>query len=422
VEVLLDNLNSVDESNHFLRALWANIRAHFGNCAWQFSPYRTPEKKIIVLGFMNYKNERSMEVSLRYKRKGNLVAINFNQHSNEEPSIEDLTALKNLVRRSLKYKEQIKTFYYSMYFEVIRGNIAPYSSESYQLIPLSNNRVKLTIRVAGYDEVDTKSVANQKSKAISEIISVSTNYLIIKCKHDASEDLQEDIPHNQYTSDVSWIDDKPTYDKYVQLSEKACHLIDLVLNSGPQNSNLKLLLAAYSHFYSARALDALEFDASYFGKASEEIDGQGSIEIHTDERFTVASGIQSSTAENSATLYLSALEVASLLDAEKAKKCQECRQDVYSISARVQKFVRLYSKDDSLVNTIKSYYNLRSLYLHQGTELKNYSYVGTSLPVLDLDTKSHIREPFQVSLLNLREWSSFLLRQLLEINSLEKFD
>lgn len=421
MEVLLDNLNSVDESNHFLRALWANIRAHFGNCAWQFSPYRTPEKRIISLGFMDYKNESSLEVSLRYKRKGNLVAINFNHHGNEEPSTEDLSDLKKLVKRSLKYKEQIKNINYSTYFEVIRGNIATYSSESYQLIPVSNNKVKLSIRVAGYDEVDTKSVANQKLKMISEIISVYTNFLIIRCKSEVSKNLQEEIPHNQYTSDISWIDDKPTYGKYVQLSEKACHLISLVLNDGPQTSDLKLLLAAYSHFYSARALDALELDATYSGKVSEESDGQGSIEIHTDERFKVASEIQSSTTENSATLYMSALEVASLLDAERAIKCQECSQDVYSISARVQKFVRLYSKNDALVNTIKSYYNLRSLYLHQGRELKNHSYAGTSLPVLDLDTKSHISEHVQINLLNLREWSSFLLRQALEMNNVEKF-
>lgn len=421
MEVLLENLNNVEQSNNFLRALWANIRADFGKCAWHYSPYRVTDKKTIVLGSMNYRDEGTIEVSLRYKKKGNLVAIIFKGSSELDSLSQDLAIMKQLVKKSLRYSEQRKIFHLKTYFDVIRGNISPYSSEVFQLTPVSSNKLRVTVRVFGYDNVDAKSIASHKFKVISEIISVFTNFLLIRSKTETNESFCGEISYNKYADDVNWVDDKPTFNNLVQLSEKACKLIDLILNTETESPNLKLLLSAYRHFYSARSLDAFEQDALYFGESSQKSENITSIEVHKDERFALPNEILRSSTENASVLYMSSLEVASLFEKTKIEKCNKCNQNVYSISARVQDFVKSHSESDWLVTTIKSYYNLRSRHLHQGMELKNDNYLGTSLPALDLDSQSHAKEPYQVSVLNLREWSSFLLRQLLETNSVETF-
>ncbi|WP_140273628.1 hypothetical protein, partial [Vibrio parahaemolyticus] len=77
MEILLDNLKTTEESNHFLRALWAKIHEKYGNCAWNFMPYRNTSSRVILLGYMNIKKGLTLEVSVRYKNKGNLVAIIF---------------------------------------------------------------------------------------------------------------------------------------------------------------------------------------------------------------------------------------------------------------------------------------------------------------------------------------------------------
>ena len=118
-------------------------------------------------------------------------------------------------------------------------------------------------------------------------------------------------------------------------------------------------------------------------------------------------------------LYMSSLEVASLIGASKSKKCDSCGQQVHSISDRVRSYVGKDSNNDPLVKIINSYYGLRSRYLHQGIRFVDNSYSGSAVPLLDSNTMSNAREYYQVSLLNLREWCSYLLRLSLEEMALE---
>ncbi len=85
----------------------------------------------------------------------------------------------------------------------------------------------------------------------------------------------------------------------------------------------------------------------------------------------------------------------------------------------MRSYVEKDSNNDPLGKIINSYYGLRSRYLHQGIRFVDNSYSGSAIPLLDSNTMSNAREYYQVSLLNLREWCSYLLRLSLEEMALE---
>ena len=419
MEVLLEGLNNENESNHFLRSLWASIRDHFGKCAWHYSPYKKLDSKQIILGRMNYKAKGSFEVSVRYKQKGNLVAVMFSDYIESDEIISDLKVIRELVKNSLDYKKLISKFRFSTSLEVIRGSIAAYSGKSFVLKPTGNSSIKLIVDINGYDTKDAEAKAAEKIKTIIEILTVSTNCLIIRNTQSDNDSSFSSIEINKYSRDISWIDAKPIADGLVQISEKTCFLIDYILSNDIYSYEIQLLLNSYAHFTSGRSLDSFTLDTYYptprVGKASDE----GNIDFQSDLRFSNAARLHPSSSEDAMILYMSSLEVVSLIGVSKSKKCDSCGQQAYSISERVRSYVEKDNNNDPLAKIINSYYGLRSRYLHQGIRFVDNSYSGSAIPLLDSNTMSNAREYHQVSLQNLREWCSYLLRLSLEEIALE---
>lgn len=419
MEILLEGLNNENESNHFLRSLWASIRDHFGKCAWHYSPYKKLGSKQIILGRMNYKAKGSFVVSVRYKQKGNLVAVMFSDYIESDEIISDLKVIRELVKNSLDYKKLISKFRFSTSLDVIRGSIAAYSGKSFVLKPTGNSSIKLIVDINGYDTKDAEAKAAEKIKTIIEILTVSTNCLIIRDTQNDNDSSFSSIEINKYSRDISWIDAKPIADGLVQISEKTCFLIDYILSNDIYSYEIQLLLNSYAHFTSGRSLDSFTLDTFYptprIGEASDE----GNTDFQSDLRFSNAAKLHPSSSEDAMILYMSSLEVASLIGASKSEKCDSCGQQVHSISDRVRIYVEKDSNNDPLVKIINSYYGLRSRYLHQGIRFVDNSYSGSAVPLLDSNTMSNAREYYQVSLLNLREWCSYLLRLSLEEMALE---
>jgi hypothetical protein len=415
LKIQLDNLLTVEQSNLFLRALWANIRSKFGKCAWSLGPHRDTDKKLITLGSMNYKDEMSLEVALHYKNKGNLIAISF--ITEDEQQALDLKIIKKLVKESLNYKTLMSDFCYTTKFESIRCNFSSYQGQYFKLNPLLGNFFECTIKICAFDNIDARTIILKKIKLISALLSVFSNCLILNTsKKVEASDIE--IKENEYNINLDWIYDKPLKNNHILLSEKSCILIDKLISLDSFNEKINLILAAFTHFHSARAQDSFEHDVLMSAETSKVSDNVFELHFEKDDRFDVAKEIQMSSTEIASVLYMSSLEVASLIG-EEVSKCNSCNQSKYSISSRVQNFVRENGGND-LVKTIRNYYNLRSRYLHQGMLLKNYSYSGNSIPTLDLESQSHIQVYSQVSVLNLREWCSYFLRQSVESMDFEK--
>ncbi len=421
MEVLLEGLNNENESNHFLRSLWASIREHFGKCDWHYSPYKKLGSKKIILGRMNYKAKGSFEVSVRYRQKGNLVAVMFSDYIEDDEIKSDLKIIKELVKNSLDYKKLISKFSFSISLKVIRGSIAAYSGKSFVLQPTGNSSIELIVDIDGYDAKDAEAKASEKIKTVIEILTVSTNCLIIRDTQNDNVDFPSlsSVEINKYSRDVSWIDVKPLADGLVQISEKTCFLIDYILNNDIYSYEIQLLLNSYAHFSSGRALDSFTLDTYYptqrVGKASDEV----FIDFQSDLRFSNAARLHPSSSEDAMIHYMSSLETVSLIGVPKSKKCDSCGQQAYSISERVRSYVEKDNTNEPLAKIINSYYGLRSRYLHQGIRFVDNSYSGSATPLLDSNTMSNAREYNQVSLLNLREWCSYLLRLSLEEIALE---
>ncbi len=63
---------------------------------------------------MSYNGKDSFEVSVRYKQKGNLVAVMFSDYIEDDEIISDLKIIKELVKNSLDYKKLISKFSFSI--------------------------------------------------------------------------------------------------------------------------------------------------------------------------------------------------------------------------------------------------------------------------------------------------------------------
>lgn len=186
------------------------------------------------------------------------------------------------------------------------------------------------------------------------------------------------------TSD--WYDGFPIQAGKLAISHSCKALIEQI-STGSLDDNGKILLDAFHHFQAAIALDP-QFSG-----------------INLSE-------VGASREELCAVLYISALEVASTIDAAQPRQCKSCGQQVYSISKRVHELVcRL--EGNCIADQIKELYGIRSRFLHVGVLTSTRAYAGTSLPQLSRGNPtgcSHQVSP--IPLLNLREWTSHTLREL----------
>jgi hypothetical protein len=133
-----------------------------------------------------------------------------------------------------------------------------------------------------------------------------------------------------------------------------------------------------------------------------------------DDRTSLAAEFSRRAEEVATVLYISAIEVASAIGVPRAGTCKTCGQEIYKISTRVVDYVASRMKGSSPVSDIfKSYYRKRSKYLHAGFVLADHSYAGVTMPLLDPSSDSGVTQLTSVSLVNMREWTGYLLRSQL---------
>src|SRR5687768_4100901 len=77
-------VNSLEESNLFLRALWARMRVRFKRLGWQYTPKRDGQRQVIRIGWatLGISSPNGIEVGVHYKRRGVIDSVHITPRGN----------------------------------------------------------------------------------------------------------------------------------------------------------------------------------------------------------------------------------------------------------------------------------------------------------------------------------------------------
>src|SRR5271157_2069688 len=365
------------ESNSLLRAVWAQTRSEFGKCAWQYMPRKEGASHFIHFGYADV-GEATVEVGVTYARRECSAKRHFR---GPKPKTSWLAVERVLCPTMLPFAPRVRS--------------------TYALEAGKDRRSRVLIRVESYDSMDERSQAAQRFSKLFDLLSVASNCALVT-PGDSVVNFPTQVDIDVYDSestaptstiaqvpehpsgqsvDPDWYDGYPTVDGYVAPCNEDLDAIEKLL---PDNEELEGgLFSAAAHFRMALEME-------YKSKSVMQVFG-GSHEL-------------------SMTLYLAALEVISANDAEPTPACKSCGQPVYAISRRVSDYA-LKHEGDHVAKTIKRMYARRSKYLHGGVLFSTRSYGGTTLPQLDSsDETGCLHSTPLVPLLNVREWTSHMLR------------
>jgi hypothetical protein len=404
-----------EEANQFLRRLWAEFRKEFSKCAWQYIPHKIGEANLIILGMMDIGiPEGVLQVEISYLKKGTIKTISFDFIS-QKPSnnrIRELNKKIKIIIETSKIKlNQTSKFFFKIGVISLFQALGYYKGEAFTTYFSNGNKFNLSIATLGYDELDAQTECKRKILGCLDLLSIETNscFWIDNLVSKAGEEVEEEV----FVKDLEWIDDYPLICEALRLSEAGKKFIELIAQD-KLNKDQELFLSACNHFHTARKYDA-QVSELLKHRSMEEVES-GVYQItfeERDEQLSIAAKMGATHREIASVLYISALEVASSIGIEEPKNCPECDQKVYSIRRRVVDMVEKYL-NTHLAREFKRYYGKRSKYLHAGELIFNYSYIGTTIPQLDPSDSTGCRVHSGIPLLNLREYTSFCLRKVLQ--------
>jgi hypothetical protein len=368
---------STDETNALLRALWASMRAEFGDIPWQFSPMRRGERNTIYFGWANLGLKQPVRIGVSYKRKGIATGLLF------ENVDEVATRIKQCVETALVSEPAETTFFVTVGMSP-KIHMASATGKLIQIKPLDKGTFRLGLRVKGFDTIDTTAELERRTRLIADALSFITNarFRLLRKQED---NVRMDKAYTEINSTPSddWLDGHPISNDQLVIDEQSLAFLDALL-ADKLGEQVAILADAAHHFHSG--LNA---------------------ELQESELETVGANI-----EQAMIFYLSSLEVASLIGAPDPSTCESCGQAQYRISTRVVDFVRVIL-GDTASDLVKSLYGLRSNYLHRGLLLSTRAYTRVAIPQLDPLSSHGVQPQLAIEpVLNLREFTSFCLRRV----------
>jgi hypothetical protein len=416
------------DSNEFLRCLWAEMANEFGKCAWQYGPYKNKQTKTITFGFMDI-GVATLMAGITYKNKGSIMKLFFGyggtrytykgeqeeQLKKESELGQRVVRVVRKARRGMwKYKEfvahsAIKSLY----------PLSSYEGNNYKTEIALDSKTIIHFPILAYDDNQVQGKIIQKTNKIMDFLSVETNAPFWRTSNTNLKNQETKVLTAEEYQESDFIDGFSLKDGYLTISKDGKDFLSYLIGSDGEDENLQIFLNSCYHFHTARKYDAQIYDhQGYTDKPLE--DGSGvEIDIYTkNQDLKTALLIGESQTEIATTLYMSALEVVTLIGFQ-SEKCRECNQNKYSIAKRVRDLVGKYL-NPYIAEQLNGYYNKRSKYLHRGFMLTNDQPTRSSVPLLDADGENGCKYPAQVSLTNLREYTSYVLRAFLKEHFLNK--
>ncbi|WP_415396245.1 hypothetical protein [Sulfurimonas sp. CS5] len=366
------NHKTNDESNLYLRALWASLRKSYGKCAWQFMPYKDGKSKTVHIGFMDIGLGNTVEVSIQYEKKGVIKFLDFNSElpEHEIQIIHDLCL-------SIDVNNLQKDFVISTVLNTGVGNFSSTLGKGYRIFLTDTRENILEISVTAFDVHDAGFIAGNKIQSICDLLSVFINSYVkmgsLTCLNEFTNISVDTI----YSENLDWIDDHPREGDFLVLANYQKLIIENLLLENIHEA----FLNGASHFNNAAYL-LKDFSFSH-----------------------------DATVDTAVVLYVSSLESCAAIQEVEKKSCKECGQVKYSIRRRVLDLVGDYLPNH-LVKFIDDYYASRSKYLHEGRSSSKNIYFGTSLPQLDPYSSSGCKIQTSIMPINLRDYVSYIFRKI----------
>jgi len=380
------NLDTLESSNLFLRALWAEIRQTFGKCAWHCAPHKQGIYNRIFFGQADIGLDYTLLVSVTYKRKGVVNQIEFEPDTGEKLPKDVQLKLKSAVETALDTYNVPQVFLLRTVFKSHPKQFAFYNGENFVISPETEDFNSISVKVKGFDQVDAETEAQKTLNSLLDFFSVCTNSICSLALSDVPTCEKDHSTEEIYFKDFDWIDDYPILDDRLVFWQCQKDFIDQIL-LGAVGIDTPLLRAC-GHFHAA-------------------------------QKLWTNNGIDSSV-ELAVVLYVSALEVASTVYPFEGTICKECGQDIFSIRRRVKDLTRKHI-NHHIERFIDEYYSTRSKYLHVGILTSDYNYRGASIPLLDPGSTTGCRTQIAYPPFNLREYVAYILRkvfleQIVEVN------
>lgn len=381
--------NDKHSSNLFLRCLWANLRKHFGKCAWIYSPIKEGAEKKITFGLMDIGAKESLLVGIKYKKRDSIDEIFFTLDAEHKaiPSetAKAITALVNKAKAEFASPSQHTI---STAIEVQQGiPINPYKGELFTIIPLEDGKFTLSLTIDAYDQTDAEAEFLHTAQTVLDCLSAATNTSVSFASSSSQiHEIDPPLPENLFF-DTPWLEDYPLQNGRLAISTSFKDLIDKISKAPSLTDEQDLFLRASRHFHFARRLEQ--------------------------QKRVNPRGVASDLEELIAVFYVSALETIALIGADKPQACATCNQAIYSISRRVTDLVDKHH-GKYVAKQIKTIYQQRSKFLHAGAILSTRNYLGTSIPQLDSSNESGCSKQIGgVAEINLREFAGSIIRETL---------
>jgi len=381
---------NAEESNEFLRCLWAEMKNEFGVCGWHYTPYKNGLLKKITFGFVNIGESKPLEVGITYKEKGSINNIFFNAEYGEK-DIKKGTELYQRLKKVVNTTKQNIGKLDTLYFRTAIQSYYPlhsYRADDFTIHPMKDSKSEFTFGINAYDSNQASGFVTQKVTQLMNFLAVETNAVFERV--DWIEDGLIEPQESELFQEDDFIDDHSVKEDYLVISKEGKEFIKILTNSEHDLSpKVELFLKACGHFHSARKQEEKMFHR----------DSDGSVVV-------VQSGDET---ELATTLYLSALEVTTLIGFTE-EKCDSCGQPKFQITKRVRELTSKYLPKH-LVKDFVDYYDKRSKFLHAGMRVNTETPTSNLIPLLDPDEKNGCDFPHKIPLINVREYVSYCLRK-----------
>ena len=403
-------LKENNESNMFLRALWANLDKKYGKCAWYFKPYKDSKKNIIYLGQMDIGLKGFYDVYIHYKKRGVIDKIEFHSHHKKDLNNVD-KELNEIIKETIKNFKKTSNRYLKIIISSF-NSISSYYSDFFVIKPCCEYGLSsITLKIESYGDKDAKFVFDSQIRKILDLLSVLTNQPFFFSKKHSNIDEYND--YEIFNNDDEFIDGYPIKDEKLIIPKYGKNIINQVLsNYNVENVNIKKLLNAAMHFHAGRKFEA-QINDVYTPREVKATEDYVHIELVAREIFINTRMVIPNIQEMATVSYISALEVLSTIVYDgTAERCSKCNQYMYSISSKVKDLLYKYLPEH-VAKQIHKYYNSRSKFLHEG-KLLTHTYTGTTIPQLDCDHESGCVVPDEILLINLREYVSFCIRGVIK--------
>ncbi|EJV56502.1 hypothetical protein [Bacillus cereus] len=420
--MILDiGITDVKKSNEFLRSLWTEMAKEFGKCAWHYTPYKNKQEKTITFGFMDI-GVSVLIVGVIYENNGSIIKLFFEYsdasygygyiEGQEDKLIKESGLGQRLIRVVKKARRGMGEYndYYALPTIKSLFPLSNYEGDNFKTEYVGENKTRIYFPVSAYDENQVEGKIIQKTNQVIDFLSVETNVPFWNTSTTSKENKEKTVLTEEVYQESDFIDGFSVKDGYLTISEEAKDFLSYLIESNGENEGLQIFLNACYHFHTARKYDAQIYD--YQGYIDHPLEGGSGVEIEVytkNQELRTALVTGGSQTEIATTLYMSALEVVTLIGFQ-SEKCKECNQDKYGIASRVRNLVNKHL-NLHIAKQLNGYYDKRSKYLHRGYMLTNDEPTNSSIPLLNIDGDNGCTFPVQVSLINLREYTSYILRE-----------